>query len=92
MANNTTTAANNTTTAANNTTTAANNTEKMVKIKIELTRSEKDDVPVGVNGRTWLIKRGVYVDVPECVAEVLQHREEMLSNSIEFEDAHKNEN
>lgn len=77
------------------TNTAANKTEKTektVKIKLELTRSEKDDVPVGVNGRTWLIRRGVYVEVPECVAEVLQHREEMLSNSIEFEDAHKNEN
>ena len=81
---------------ANNTNKAAEATapakEKMVKIKLPLSKAEKDDVPVGVNGRTWLIKRGVYVDVPECVAEVLQHSEEMLSNSIEFEEAHKNTN
>ena len=34
-------------------------TEKMVKIKMPLTRNEKDDVFVSVNMRTWLIKRGV---------------------------------
>ena len=59
---------------------------------LPISRTEKDDVPVGVNGRTWLIKRGVEVEVPECVAEVLKHRDEMLSASFDFEDAHKNEN
>ena len=59
--------------------------EKMVKIRLPLTRTEKDDVPVGVNGRTWLIKRGVDVEVPECVAEVLRHKEEMLEQAMEFE-------
>ena len=61
--------------------------EKMVTIRLPLTRTEKDDVPVGVNGRTWLIKRGVDVEVPECVAEVLRHKEEMLEKAIEFEAA-----
>ena len=60
-------------------------TEKMVKIKLPLSRTEKDDVPVGVNGRTWLIKRGVEVEVPECVAEVLKHKEEMLDLAMEYE-------
>lgn len=78
--------------ANNNTATAANNTEKMVKIKLPLTKSEKDDVPVGVNDRTWHIKRGVEVEVPECVAEVLQHQEEMLSQSMEFDEAHADKN
>ena len=32
----------------------------------------KDDVFVAVNGRTFLIRRGVDVDVPACVAEVLE--------------------
>lgn len=77
--------------ATNNNTTAAN-AEKTVKIMLPISRTEKDDVPVGVNGRTWLIKRGVEVEVPECVAEVLKHRDEMLSASFDFEDAHKNEN
>jgi hypothetical protein len=36
--------------------------------------------------RTWLIKRGVEVEVPECVAEVLRHQEEMLEKMMLFED------
>lgn len=60
--------------------------EKTVKIKLPLTRTEKNDVLVGVNGRTWLIKRGEEVEVPECVAEVLQHKEEMLSEAMAFEE------
>ena len=81
--------ANNTNKVAEATTPAK---EKMVKIKLPLSRTEKDDVPVGVNERTWLIKRGVEVEVPVCVAEVLQHQEEMLSQSMEFEEAHADKN
>ena len=61
--------------------------EKTVKIKLPLTRTEKNDVFVGVNGRTWLIKRGEEVEVPECVAEVLRHKEEMLEQAMAFEEA-----
>ena len=60
--------------------------EKTVTIRLPLTREEKDGVPVGVNGRTWLIKRGVDVEVPACVAEVLRNREKMLSEAMAFED------
>ena len=77
---------------ANNTTATAVKAEKTVKIKLPLSRTEKDDVPVGVNNRTWLIKRGVEVEVPECVAEVLKHQEEMLSQSMEFEAEHEDKN
>jgi len=59
--------------------------EKKVKIKLPLTRAEKDDVFVGVNGKTYLIKRGEAVEVPESVAEVLQHREKMLGVAMEYE-------
>ena len=39
---------------------------------------EKDtEVFVGVNGETYLIQRGVDVEVPKAVAEVLRHSEEM---------------
>ena len=64
----------------------AKNTEKKVKIILPLTRTEKNDVPVGVNGKTWLIKRGVEVEVPECVAEVLRNSEEMLAKAMAFEE------
>lgn len=56
-----------------------------IKIRLPLTRTEKDDVLVGVNGRTWLIQRGVDVEVPKCVAEVLRHRERMLMQSMDYE-------
>lgn len=59
---------------------------KLVKIKIPRTRTETDDVFVSVNMNTWQIKRGVEVEVPECVAEVLQHREEMLDQAYLFQE------
>ena len=59
--------------------------EEMVTIKLPLTRTEKDDVWVAVNGKSMQIKRGVDVEVPKCIAEVLQHKEEMLMKAIEFE-------
>ena len=63
--------------------------EKMVKIKIPKTRHEKDPVYVSVNMRDWLIQRGVEVEVPECVAEVLENKDIALEKAYEFEDANK---
>lgn len=57
--------------------------EKMVKVKIPKVRANQEDVFVSVNERTWLVKRGVEVEVPECVAEVLKHQEEMLDHIME---------
>lgn len=61
-------------------------TTKTVKIKLPLTRNEKDDVFVGVNGRTWLIERGKEVELPWYVAKVLERREKMLDQALKFED------
>jgi hypothetical protein len=61
--------------------------EKMITIKIPRVSKDQADVPAWVNDRSWTIKRGVEVQVPECVAEVLQHQEEMLEKIMEFEDA-----
>lgn len=58
---------------------------KKVKIKLPLTRTEKDDVFVGLNGKTYLIKRGVEVEVPEGVAEILTRKEKMLALAMEYE-------
>ena len=59
--------------------------EKMVKIRLPLTKEQTDDVFVRVNTRTWLIKRGVEVEVPECVEEVLRHSEEQMLEALEYE-------
>ena len=63
--------------------------EKTVKIRLPKTRGEQEDVFVSVNNRTFLIQRGVEVEVPESVAEVLRHQEEMLEKIMEFETANK---
>jgi hypothetical protein len=60
-------------------------TPKMVRIKLPKTRNEKDDVYVAVNGKSYLIKRGEYVDVPASVAEVLENKEKMLNEAMDFE-------
>lgn len=67
----------------NEKTTAA--AEQTVKVKIPKTKEQQDDVFVSVNNRTWQIQRGVYVEVPACVAEVLQHSEEMSEEALRFE-------
>ena len=58
---------------------------KKVTIKLPLTRTEKDDVFVGLNGRTYLIKRGVPVQVDAPIAKILERREKMLSAAMDFE-------
>jgi hypothetical protein len=63
---------------------ATTTTKKMVKIKIPRTKSDQEDVFVSVNMETFLIKRGVEVEVPDYVAEVLQHQEEMLETIMLF--------
>ena len=59
--------------------------ENTVKIKLPRERRDQEDVFVGVNERSWLIKRGVEVEVPACVAEVLMHRENMLESIMAFQ-------
>ena len=59
-------------------------TEKLVKIRIPRTKGDDSDVYVSVNARTWLIKRGVEVEVPECVAEVLRNSEDMQEEAYAF--------
>ena len=64
--------------------------EETVKIKLPRGRQEDGDVFVSVNERTWLIKRGVEVEVPVCVAEVLEHQEQMQEEAYNFESAVQN--
>ena len=61
--------------------------QKMVKIRIPRTKADEEDVFVSVNNYTCVIKRGVEVEVPDFVAEVLQHHQEMLEQIMLFEEA-----
>ena len=66
--------------------------EKTVKIRIPRTKADQEDVPVWVNDRSCIIKRGVEVEVPECVAEVLRHQEEALEEIMLFQESAQNKN
>ena len=59
--------------------------EPLVTIKLPITRTEKDDVWVAVNGKSLMIKRGVEVEVPRCIALALEHQEKMLISVMEIE-------
>ena len=63
--------------------------QKMVKIRIPRIKADQEDVFVSVNLNTYVIKRGVEVEVPDFVAEVLRHQEEMLEKIMLFEEAHR---
>ena len=65
---------------------------KMVKVRIPRTKADQEDVFVSVNLRTYIIKRGIEVEVPEFVAEVLRHQEEMLEEIMLFDEAAQNKN
>ena len=59
--------------------------EQLVQIKLPKTRELQEDVFVSVNQRNWLIRRGVTVEVPACVAEVLQHAENMAEEALRYD-------
>jgi hypothetical protein len=61
-----------------------NATEKRVKIRIPRSRDNQDDLFVSVNERTWQIKRGIEVEVPECVASVIRDSEEAEEAAYAF--------
>ena len=65
----------------------AENKQKMVKIRIPRTKADQEDVFVSVNMYTCIVKRGVEVEVPDFVAEVLRHQEEALEEIMLFEEA-----
>ena len=65
-------------------------TEKMVTIKLPRIKGESDSVYVSINERDWLIKRGVEVEVPECVKILIDEQENALEEAYRRREAAKN--
>ncbi|MBQ5866336.1 MAG: hypothetical protein IIW56_06620 [Oscillospiraceae bacterium] len=63
--------------------------QKMVKVRLPRMNKKQQPQFVSVNNYTCLIKPGEEVEVPDFVAEVLRHREEMLEVVAAFEDANQ---
>lgn len=58
-----------------------------VRIKIPIEKNgPKEDQQVFINGRQYIIKRGVEVDVPRGVAEILANREKMMEVITAFDE------
>ncbi len=60
-------------------------TEKARMVRIKLFKDSQNyagDVFVSVNGENYLIKRGVSVDVPEYIAEVLESSQREDENAV----------
>ena len=61
--------------------------EQMVKILLPRGRkNEENFVIVSVNGRSWKIMKGVEVEVPDFVAEVLENAEMMAETARRYVD------
>jgi hypothetical protein len=63
---------------------------KMVKIRLPRTSAKQEDLFVSVNMETFIVKRGVEVEVPDYVAEVIQHQEEQLEKIMLFNEERGN--
>ena len=61
--------------------------EKLVSIRLPITKDNDGPVFVRVNRRTWGIPRGIVCEVPECVVEVLNNSEQAQLEAIAFQRA-----
>lgn len=59
--------------------------EKKVTIKLPRLKENNGPLFVSVNERTFLIQRGVPVDVPECVAEVIAEADRLEEMADEYD-------
>ncbi|MBQ3080033.1 MAG: hypothetical protein IJC48_08570 [Clostridia bacterium] len=60
-----------------------NEGKKTVRIKLfKDNHNYTGDMFVSVNGENYLIKRGVYVDVPEYIAEVIESSQREDENAV----------
>lgn len=63
-------------------------TEKMVKVRVPRDKSRKEDsIFVSVNEKTYQVKVGEWVEVPESVAEVIQTSIDAMDEAYEKEAA-----
>lgn len=61
--------------------------EKLVKVLLPRGRKQEENfILVSVNGRSWKIMRGVEVQVPRCVAEVLENSRMMAEEARRYVD------
>lgn len=67
---------------------SAESKQDMVRFKIPRDSSgrNKSDVFVGVNGKSYLVKRGVQTEMPRSVVEVLENAEEQMEVARDYQE------
>lgn len=60
------------------------NEEKKVVVTLPILNEDDMVQYVAVNGRSFMIRRGEEVEVPECVAEVLKNSERQKLEAMKF--------
>lgn len=65
--------------------------ERMYEVTVELTEENQPDEFISVNERTWKIKPGETVLLPECALRQLQHKKEMTKKKLAFINANRND-
>ena len=63
--------------------------EKMITFTLEKNRYETLPMYVMVNGRSWLIPRGVEVTIPECAYLQVEHRRKMEAEALQYSESIK---
>lgn len=58
--------------------------EPMVSVKFPLDNEHKADVPVSLNGKTWLIQRGKWIEVPLAVKEIIDNSKRQDEYAIAY--------
>lgn len=63
------------------------NSEELVKIRLPKTKEKQDAVTVGLNGTMYQIQRGIEVEVPKPVYEILVHSQTMDELALERQES-----
>ena len=61
--------------------------KELVPVKLIKDKQHKDDLFVSVNGHSFHIKRGVIVNVPRYVKEVIDNKERQEAEALERSEA-----
>lgn len=57
-----------------------------IKVPIDPANRKEGDITVGLNGKMYKIKRGIPVEVPKGVAEILEHSENAEQAALQYID------
>ena len=57
-----------------------------IKVPVDPSNRKEGDITVGLNGKMYKIKRGIPVEVPKGVAEILEHSEDSERAALQYID------